>query len=181
MSGQERQTDEKPGRRARRRAAVALAIFVLLLLTVLFWRPDDLSLWIKALHVIAVISWMAGLLYLPRLFIYHTDAPIGSEQSETFKMMEQRLYRVIMNPAMMLSWLLGLQLAWTVYEFEGGWLHAKIAMVVLLTTVHVMFGRSVRKFAEDGPRKTARYWRLVNEIPTVLMIVIVILVIVKPF
>ncbi|MGF9566330.1 protoporphyrinogen oxidase HemJ [Neorhizobium sp. JUb45] len=181
MNEQELQTDEKPGRRARRRAAVALAIFVLLLLAVVSWRPDDLFLWIKALHVIAVISWMAGLLYLPRLFIYHTDAPVGSVQSETFKMMEQRLYRVIMNPAMMLSWILGLYLAWTVYEFQGGWLHAKIAMVFLLTIVHVMFGRSMRRFAQDGPRRTARYWRLINEIPTVLMIVIVILVIVKPF
>lgn len=181
MSGHELQTDVQPGRRAKRRAAAALVIFVALLLAVLFWRPDDIFLWIKALHVIAVISWMAGLLYLPRLFIYHTDAPIGSAQSETFKMMEQRLYRVIMNPAMMLSWILGLYLAWTVYEFQGGWLHAKIAMVVLLTVVHVMFGRSVRLFAKDGPRKTARYWRLVNEIPTVLMIAIVIFVVVKPF
>ncbi len=82
---------------------------------------------------------------------------------------------------MMLSWILGLYLAWSVYEFQGGWLHAKIAMVVLLTIVHVMFGRSVKQFAKDGPRKTARYWRLVNEIPTVLMIAIVIFVVVKPF
>ena len=133
------------------------------------------------MHVIAVISWMAGLLYLPRLFIYHTDAPAGSAQSETFKMMEQRLYRVIMNPAMMLSWMLGLYLGWSVYGFEGGWLHAKIAMVFLLTIVHVMFGRSMRNFAQDGPRRTARYWRMINEIPTVLMIAIVILVVVKPF
>ncbi|MGE7370518.1 protoporphyrinogen oxidase HemJ [Neorhizobium sp. NPDC001467] len=177
----ERQTDEKPGRRARRRALTALSVFVILLAGVFSWRPDDLYLWIKALHVIAVISWMAGLLYLPRLFIYHTDAPIGSEQSQTFKMMEQRLYKVIMNPAMMLTWGLGLYLAWTVYGFQGGWLHAKIAMVFFLTVVHVMFGRSMRRFAEDGPRKTARYWRLVNEIPTVLMIAIVILVVVKPF
>lgn len=181
MTQDELQRHEKPGRRARRRAFVALSIFVLLLLLVMFWRPDDLILWIKALHVVAVISWMAGLLYLPRLFIYHVDAPVGSEQSETFKMMEQRLYRVIMNPAMMLSWVLGLYLAWTVYEFQGGWLHAKIGMVVMLTAVHVMFGRSVRKFGLDMPRKTARYWRLINEIPTVLMIAIVILVIVKPF
>jgi putative membrane protein len=181
MSRQDLQSSETNGRRAMRRAVVALVIFVLLLLTVLLWRPDDLFLWIKALHIIAIISWMAGLLYLPRLFIYHTDAPIGSDQSETFKMMEQRLYRVIMNPAMMLSWILGLYLAWTVYEFQGGWLHLKIAMVVLLTMVHVMFGRSVRQFAADGPRKTARYWRLVNEIPTILMIAIVILVVVKPF
>lgn len=181
MTTQERQTDEKPGRRAKRRAFVALAVFVALLVAVFFWQPDDLDLWIKALHVIAVISWMAGLLYLPRLFIYHTDAPIGSEQSETFKMMEQRLYRVIMNPAMMLTWLLGLYLAWQVYLFHGGWLHAKIGLVVLLTIVHVFFGRTVRTFHNDGPRRTARYWRLVNEIPTVLMIAIVILVVVKPF
>ena len=143
--------------------------------------PADLYLWIKALHIIAVMSWMAALPYMPRLFIYHTDAEIGSQQSETFKMMEQRLLKVIMNPAMMISWGLGLYLAWSVYGFQGGWLHAKLLFVVLLTGVHVMFSRSVRAFAENRNKRSARYWRLMNEAPTLLMIAIVIMAVVKPF
>jgi putative membrane protein len=147
----------------------------------LYFGADEAYLWIKALHVIAVISWMAGLLYMPRLFIYHTDAPVGSEQAETFKVMEQRLLKVIMNPAMMISWVLGLYLAWDIYGFSGGWLHAKIAAVFLLTIAHVYFSQSVKRFARDENTKTARHWRLMNEVPTVLMIIIVILVVVKPF
>lgn len=160
---------------------MALAVFIAILLLVYVLRPDDFLLYIKAFHVIAVMSWMAGLLYLPRLFIYHTDTEPGSAQSETFKMMERRLLKIIMNPAMMITWMLGLLLAWEVYDFQGGWLHAKIALVVVLTGVHVMFSRAVNDFAEDGPRRTARFWRLMNELPTLLMIAIVILVIVKPF
>ena len=177
----ERQTDIRPGKKARARAFVAIALFVALLAVLFVWQPDNLYLWIKALHLIAVISWMAALLYMPRLFIYHTDAAPGSEQSETFKMMEQRLLKVIMNPAMMITWVLGLFLAWDVYEFRGGWLHAKIGLVVLLTAVHMLFSRAVRNLATDGPRRSPRYWRMMNEIPTLLMIGIVILVIVKPF
>ena len=180
MSG-ERQTDKAPGQRARTRAFVAIAIFVALLAGLFISRPDNLYLWIKALHIIAVMSWMAALLYMPRLFIYHSDAEPGSEQSETFKMMEQRLLKVIMNPAMMISWALGLYLAWSVYGFQGGWLHAKLLFVVLLTGVHVMFSRAVRQFARDENTRTARYWRLMNEAPTVLMIAIVIMAVVKPF
>jgi putative membrane protein len=137
--------------------------------------------WVKALHVIAVISWMAGLLYMPRLFIYHTDAEKGSAQSETFKVMEQRLLKVIMNPAMMLSWVLGLYLAWTVHHFQGGWLHAKLAAVVVLSATHSFFARSVERFAEDRNDRSPRFWRVMNEVPTILMILIVILVIVQPF
>jgi protoporphyrinogen IX oxidase len=170
-----------PGAKARMRAFVALAIFLLILVGTYWLRPDEFFLYVKAFHVVAVMSWMAGLLYLPRLFIYHTDAPIGSEQSETFKMMERRLLKVIMNPAMMVSWVLGLYLAWDIYGFQGGWLHMKIAMVVGLTLVHVLFSRAVRDFAADRSRRPASYWRIWNEVPTVLMIVIVILVIVKPF
>lgn len=179
--GPERQTDEAPGRRARRKAFIALAVFAGLIAVLYVTRPEDFYLWVKALHVIAVIAWMAGLFYLPRLFIYHTDAEPGSVQSETFKVMERRLLKVIMNPAMMLSWLLGLYLAWDLYRFHGGWLHAKITLVVLMTGVHMHFSRAVRQFSVDGPRKTAGYWRAMNEAPTVLMIAIVILVIVKPF
>jgi len=109
-------------------------------------RPNNLYLWIKALHIIAVISWMAGLFYLPRLFIYHSDAEPGSVQSETFKVMERRLLRVIMNPAMMLTWLFGLYLAWSVHGFQGGWLHAKIGLVLALTAVHLFFSHAVRAF-----------------------------------
>lgn len=181
MSAPEKQTDRAPGRRAAGKAFVAIGVFLALIGVLYVTQPDDFHLWIKALHVIAVIAWMAGLLYMPRLFIYHTDAEPGSVQSETFKVMEQRLLKVIMNPAMMIAWMLGLYLAWDVYGFRGGWLHAKLALVVLLTLVHVHFSRAVRLFAKDGPRRTARYWRAVNEIPTVLMIAIVILVIVKPF
>ena len=177
----ERQTGETAGRRARLRALTALAVFVLLAALLLLYPPDDLYLWLKALHIIAVISWMAGLLYLPRLFVYHTDAAEGSELSETLKVMERRLYRVIMSPAMMLTWLLGLYLAWSVYGFSGGWLHGKLALVLALTGVHVFFGRAVSAFAADRNRRTGRQWRIWNEVPALLMILIVLLAVVKPF
>ncbi|WP_421874279.1 protoporphyrinogen oxidase HemJ [Pararhizobium sp.] len=177
----ERQTDIRPGKKARARAFVAIALFVALLAVLFVWQPDNLYLWIKALHLIAVMSWMAALLYMPRLFIYHTDAAPGSEQSETFKMMEQRLLKVIMNPAMMITWVLGLYLAWSVYGFQGGWLHVKLLLVVILTGVHMMFSRAVRAFARDENTRSARYWRLMNEAPTLLMILIVIMAVVKPF
>lgn len=175
------QTSAVAGRKTRLRAAVALAVFIAMVAVVLHVDAADAYLWIKALHIIAVISWMAGLFYLPRLFIYHTDAAPGSDQSETFKVMEQRLIRIIMNPAMMISWVLGLYLAWSVYGFSGGWLHAKIALVIAMTGTHVYFTRSARRFARDENTRNARHWRLMNEAPTLLMIAIVILVVVKPF
>lgn len=178
---EERQTSTTAGRKTYLRAGVALAVFIGFIALVLHVDPADAYLWVKALHIIAVISWMAGLLYLPRLFIYHTDAPVGSVQSETFKVMEQRLIRLIMNPAMMITWVLGLYLAWSVYGFSGGWLRAKIALVIALTVTHVYFSRSAKAFGRDENRHPARHWRLMNEVPTVLMIVIVILVVVKPF
>jgi protoporphyrinogen IX oxidase len=176
----ERQTDARPGNKARARASIVIALFLALIAALLTWQPDNLYLWIKALHLIAVMSWMAALLYMPRLFIYHTDAAPGSQQSETFKMMEQRLLKVIMNPAMMITWLLGLYLAWSVYGFQGGWLHAKLLLVVILTGVHFLFSRAVRAFARDENTRSARYWRLMNEAPTLLMILIVIVAVVKP-
>ena len=181
MSDGEWQVSAPAGRRAGMRATVALAIFVVLIVGLYFGQPESFHRWITALHVVAVISWMAGLFYLPRLFIYHSDAEPGSAQSETFKVMEQRLLKMIMNPAMMITWVLGLYLAWDVFGFQGGWLHAKIALVVLMTAVHVHFSRAVRTFVVDGPRKSPRYWRIMNEAPTFLMIAIVVLVIVKPF
>ena len=177
----EKQAGERAGRRARLRAAVALTVFALVALLLILYPPDDLYLWVKALHIIAVISWMAGLLYLPRLFVYHTDAPPGSAQSEMFKVMEGRLYRTIMQPAMGLAWLLGLYLACTVHGFQGGWLHAKLAFVLLLSAVHEYYGRAVKAFAEDRNTKSGRQWRIWNEAPALLMVLIVVLVVVKPF
>lgn len=137
--------------------------------------------WIKAFHVVAVISWMAGMLYLPRLMVYHAEAQIGSIQSETFKIMERRLLKGIINPAMILTWVLGLYLAWYGFAFKGGWLHAKLLLVLILSGIHGVLVKHVRAFAEDKNQKSPRYFRILNEVPAVLMLVIVILVIVKPF
>ncbi len=137
--------------------------------------------WIKALHVLAIISWMAGMLYLPRLFVYHAGAVVGSETSETFKVMERRLYRAIMTPAMVVSWLAGLYLVWAGGWLVSGWMHAKLAFVVLLTAVHGMMGGWRRAFAEDRNTRDARFFRIWNEVPTLLMIGIVVFVVVKPF
>ena len=141
----------------------------------------DLYLWAKALHVIAIIAWMAGMLYLPRLFVYHCDAPKGSAQSETFKVMERRLLRVIINPAMIAAWVLGLYLAWSGGFLMAPWFHGKLALVLAMSGVHGYFAGAVRKFAEDRNTVSARTWRLLNEVPTVLMIGIVLVVVVKPF
>ena len=140
------------------------------------WYP-----WLKAFHVIAVIAWMAGMLYLPRLFVYHSEAEPGSRQSETFKIMERRLLKLIINPAMIITWLLGLWLTWAGGWFGAGWLYAKLALVLILSGVHGAFVRWVRDFAQDRNGRSARFYRIANEVPTVLMIAIVILVIVKPF
>lgn len=169
------------GGQALRRAAIAIAIFLFLAALLYMVAPEDFYPWAKAIHVIAVISWMAGMLYLPRLFVYHAETERGSQQSETFKVMERRLLRGIINPAMVISWAFGLWLAWKGFGFQGGWLHAKLAAVVALSAVHGYFSAAVRKFAEDRNEKPARHWRIVNEIPTLLMIIIVVLVIVKPF
>lgn len=137
--------------------------------------------WIKALHVLAIISWMAAMLYLPRLFVYHAAAPVGSPQSETFKVMERRLARAIMTPAMIVSWIAGLYLASEGGAFRQGWFHGKLLLVVLLSGVHGMLVKQVRVFAEDRNTREGRYFRIINEVPTLLMIGIVVLVIVKPF
>ena len=142
--------------------------------------------WIKAFHIIAVIAWMAGMLYLPRLFVYHCVAEKGSVQSETFKLMERRLLRGIINPAMILAIALGLWLAWLGPDsrygwFASGWLQAKIALVLALSAVHGLFARWVKAFAADRNLHSQRFYRFINEVPTVLMIAIVILVVLKPF
>jgi putative membrane protein len=137
--------------------------------------------WIKAFHVIAVISWMAGMLYLPRLFVYHCDAEIGSKQSETFKVMERRLLKGIINPAMILTWLLGLYMVWAGHWYSAGWFQAKFVLVLVMSGIHGFFTRCVRDFANDRNIRSQKFYRIINEIPTVLMICIVMLVIVKPF
>ncbi|ODT06730.1 MAG: TIGR00701 family protein [Mesorhizobium sp. SCN 65-20] len=169
------------GSTAAKRAVISVVILVVLTAALFYLAPDGFYLWAKAIHVIAVISWMAGMLYLPRLFVYHAEAEKGSVQSETFKVMERRLLRAIINPAMTVTWVFGLWLAWKGFGFSGGWLHAKIAAVLLMSGVHGYLSASVRRFAEDRNEKPSRHWRIVNEIPTVLMIAIVILVVVKPF
>jgi len=140
-----------------------------------------LYLWLKAAHVIAVIAWMAGMLYLPRLFVYHCEAEIGSKQSETFKVMERRLLRLIINPAMIATWLLGLWLAYEGAWFQFGWLHAKLALVIILSGVHGFYARWVKAFAADRNLHSQKFYRIINEVPTLLMIGAVILAIVKPF
>ncbi len=136
-------------------------------------------LWIKALHVMSVIAWMAGMLYLPRLFVYHASA--AKEISETFKIMERRLLKAIMNPAMIATWVTGLYLAYAEGFLRDGWLHTKLTLVLIMSGVHGLLGARVRAFAEDRNRSSATFYRVLNEIPTVLMIGIIILVIVKPF
>ncbi|MGH6893222.1 MAG: protoporphyrinogen oxidase HemJ [Dongiaceae bacterium] len=136
--------------------------------------------WLKALHVIAVIAWMAGMLYLPRLYVYHAGAKPGSELSETFKAMERRLLRAIINPAMIAAWAFGLWLAWLGDHWGEGWFHGKLALLLLMQLVHAALARWRRDFAADANRHSARFYRIVNEVPTLLLIGIVILVIVKP-
>jgi putative membrane protein len=139
--------------------------------------------WIKALHVISVIAWMAGLLYLPRLFVYHAEAPLGSDRAETFKIMERRLLRGIMLPAVVMTVFFGSLLVAVpgVVDWHAGWMWAKLALVLGLGVFHMLLARWHRNFAADRPPHTARFFRLVNEMPMIAMIAIVILVIVKPF
>ena len=136
---------------------------------------------LKALHIVAVIAWMAGLLYLPRLFVYHCDAEKGSVQSETFKTMERRLFRGIMTPAMALVWILGLWMAWDAGWWVAGWFQAKLVLVVALSAVHEMFGHWRKRFEADRNTRPAKFYRLWNEVPTLIMIAIVFLVVLKPF
>jgi putative membrane protein len=142
--------------------------------------------WIKAFHIIAVIAWMAGMLYLPRLFVYHCAAETGSVQSETFKVMERRLLRAIINPAMIATWVFGLWLAWLGPDsrygwFATGWLWAKIILVLGLSAVHGLLARWRKDFAQDRNRHSQKFYRIINEVPTILMILIVLLVVLKPF
>jgi protoporphyrinogen IX oxidase len=139
--------------------------------------------WIKACHIVAVVAWMAGLLYLPRLFVYHAESAHGSAASETFKVMERRLLRGIMNPAMLGVYLFGSLLALTpgVVDWHRGWIYVKLAAVLALTLFHHLLGRWRKDFAADRNRRGPRFYRRVNEIPTLLLILIVVMVVVKPF
>jgi protoporphyrinogen IX oxidase len=140
-----------------------------------------LYLWLKALHVVAVIAWMASLLYLPRLMVYHCGAEPGSKQSETFKVMEQRLLRFIANPAMIATWIFGIALMLEGEHYRGGWMQAKFVLVLALSALHGLNAKWTKDFAADRNRRPARFYRIMNEVPALLMVAIVILVIVKPF
>lgn len=161
--------------------AVVALVVVAVAAALMTWHPSHLYLWFKAVHVMAVISWMAGMLYLPRLFVYHCGAEPGSRQSETFKVMERRLLRGIMTPAMIASWALGL---WMVYDggwISAHWLHVKLALAVALSGLHGMLARWTADFAADRNRHSERFYRVVNEVPAALMVGIVIMVVIKPF
>jgi len=146
------------------------------------WIYDHYD-WFKALHVIAAMSWMAGLLYLPRLYVYHCRAERGSIQDETFKLMERRLLKAIMNPAMTVTWLLGLLMIVSDYHrlFADGWMHVKLFGIVMLTVFHMRAAKWRKAFEAGTNAKTERFFRMMNEVPTVLMVLIVIMAIVEPF
>ena len=163
------------------RAAFAILVTVVLTALLVWWHPSGFYLWFKALHIIAIIAWMAGMLYLPRLFVYHCGAPPGSPQSETFKVMERRLLYAIINPAMVVSWVVGLWLAYDGGFLRSGWFHGKLVLVLALSASHGMMVRWVRDFAHDENRHTEKFYRIINEVPTFLMIGIVLLVVLKPF
>jgi putative membrane protein len=170
-----------PARQKAVRAIAGLVAVVAVAMGLAALAPSGFYPWIKAFHVMAVIAWMAGMLYLPRLFVYHCEAEPGSAQSETFKVMERRLLRAITNPAMVVTWALGL---WMVYEAGWLWAHwfqAKLLLVMALSAIHGMLARWTEDFAADRNRRSQRFYRVINEIPAVLMIAIVILVVVKPF
>ena len=137
--------------------------------------------WIRAFHVIAVIAWMAGMLYLPRLFVYHCDAPAGSAQSEMLKVMERRLLRIIVNPAMIVTWVLGLTLVVVTGSYASLWFQMKFILVLAMSGLHGLFAATVKRFARDANTRSKQFYRLVNEVPFVLVSAIVILAIVKPF
>lgn len=137
---------------------------------------------IKALHIIAMVAWMAGMLYLPRLYVYHAGAVAGGELSETLKVMERRLLRFIINPAMIVTWLCGVAMIYANPALlHDGWLHVKLTALLLMQVVHAMLARHRKQFLRDANTHSARYYRILNEVPTVLLIVIVVMVVLRPF
>lgn len=139
-------------------------------------------LWLKALHIMSVIAWMAGMFYLPRLFAYHAESAIGSDKSETFKVMERRLLRIIVNPAMMAAFVFGGLMIWANPDLmQSGWFHAKLTLIIVMTACHGLFARWRKVFLRDQNQRPAKFYKIWNEVPTILMIGIVILAVVKPF
>jgi protoporphyrinogen IX oxidase len=136
---------------------------------------------VKSGHIVSVIAWMAAMLYLPRLFVYHAGAARGSAESETFKVMERRLLKAIMTPAMATTWIFGLLLAWGGGFYGDGWLHAKLALVIILSALHGFLTRTVKDFAADRNQRSPGFFRVINEVPAVILVLIVLLVVVKPF
>jgi putative membrane protein len=137
--------------------------------------------WILAFHIIAIIAWMAGMLYLPRLFVYHCETTPGTAESERFKVMERKLLRAIINPSMIAVWILGLTLAFGRDAWHEHWFHAKLLLVIVMSGLHGMFAGWVKQFARDANKRPARFYRIWNEVPALLMVAIVILAVVKPF
>lgn len=139
-------------------------------------------LWLKSLHIIAMVAWMAGMFYLPRLFVYHVNAAKDGELSETLKVMERRLLRIIINPAMSFTWIFGLLLLWANPSLmQEGWIHVKLTAVLLLSALHGLLARHRKQFLKDANVHTERYYQILNEVPTVLLILIVVMVVVRPF
>jgi len=154
-------------------------------MTVHEWIQDHYD-WLKAFHIMAVIAWMAGMLYLPRLFVYHCEAPVGSPQSETFKVMERRLLKGIINPAMIAVWVLGITMIWSAGWLGGewlepGWLYAKVFFALVMSGVHGFLVGRVRDFTADKNQFSQKFYRIINEVPAVLVVLIVLLVVLKPF
>lgn len=164
-------------------AMISLAVTCLIAALMFLVLPSSAYLWVKSVHVFAIIAWMAGMLYLPRLFVYHADAEVGSVQSETFKVMERRLLKGIINPSMIATWVAGVWLAVDGGWLTGGdyWLHLKIVLVLLMSGIHGTLTAATRRFAEDRNDKSSRYWRVLNEVPALLLVGIIVLVVVKPF
>ena len=160
---------------------ISLVVLALGVVALVVWMPGRFYLWLKAFHIMAVIAWMAGMLYLPRLFVYHCEAEPGSKQSETFKVMERRLLRGIINPAMTATWILGLWLAWDSGFYRDGWLQAKFVLVLALSSLHGFYTRWFKDFQADRNTRSARFYRIMNEVPALLMVGIVLLVVLKPF
>jgi putative membrane protein len=139
-------------------------------------------LWVKSIHIIAVMAWMAGLLYLPRLFVYHSQTEKGSDVSETLKIMERKLLRLIMNPAMIVSWIFGLLMLWANPALlSNGWMHVKLTAIILLTVVHMVFAKWRKNFEAEENTRAHKFFRIWNEAPTLLMVVIVIMAVAEPF
>jgi putative membrane protein len=144
-------------------------------------HSENFYLWIKAFHIISVIMWMAGMLYLPRLFVYHCETTPGSAESERFKVMEKKLLRVIINPAMIATWLFGLTLVWLTRADQQHWFQIKFILVLVMSGIHGFYAGAVRRFGNDANTRPQRFYRMINEVPALLIVAIVILAVVKPF